>query len=104
MTDVAPSPSLKGIRPTQVTTGLIWMEIWQSDLREEMECERRGKGALSSLHVLKLGWGCGPDLGGASRTWESGWVKRRCSQCWEQDQEYQRLVCGLGIPQLVSRK
>lgn len=83
MTDVAPSPSPKEIRPNQAKTGLIWMESWQLDLREEMECERRGKGALSSLHVLKLGWGYGPDLGGASRTWESEWVERRFSQCWE---------------------
>ena len=77
MTDVAPSPSPKGIRPTQAKTGLIWMESWQLDLREEMECEGKGKDALSSLHALKLGWGHGSDLGRASRTWESEWAERR---------------------------
>ena len=85
MTDVALLPSPKESCPTQAKTDLIWRESWLLDLREEMECERRGKGALSSLHALKLGWGRGPDLGGASRTLESEWVGKRSSQYWDEE-------------------
>ena len=68
MTDDALLPSPKDFRPTRAMTGLIWTQSWLFGLREAIECERREKGALPSLHALRLGWGHGPDLGGASRT------------------------------------